>query len=290
MGAVRTETRRTLLAAKVRSSVPAAVVPLVHRLRLRHDLRTPRVMAQARTHMEFLVGKAQPESDVDALAREYVAWTRWRIETRWHPDVFLPPVRVEGVENLEAGRGGAIVNFLHHGPYESLGLSLAEYGHHMHLMIAPWFYREDRALWLDQHRLIMGRGCTVFPSTEGADGVRRRLTEGELVTLATDMPGRTPVTFVGRELLGTFGAARLAHELSRPVLVVTSHRDAAGAPFFRVHEPLRPEQFEDAHALLRSMLAIHEPAVVAWPASYEEPRSKWGTLTPSWASPHGATW
>jgi lauroyl/myristoyl acyltransferase len=272
--------RRTLVAARVRAHVPAAAIPPLHRLRLAQDLRNPRVMAQARAHMEFLVGNARPDADVDLLAREYVAWTRWRIETRWHYDRFLPAVPVDGVEHLEAGRDGAVVNFLHHGPFERLGLSLAQHGRRLHMMMAPWFFADDpkdMAPHLRQHRLITERDCTVFSSEEGSAGVRRRLADGQFVSLATDMPGSTPVTFVGRQLLGTFGAARLAYEMSRPVLVVTSHRDAAGEPVFRVHEPLWPTRFADPHALLGRMLELHEPAVLAWPAAYEEPRSKWGT-------------
>ncbi|MBJ7357709.1 MAG: hypothetical protein JHD21_10125 [Nocardioides sp.] len=269
--------RRAVLAARVRAHVPAAAIPPLVRLRTARDLRSPRVLAQARAHMEFLVGQARPHADLDALAREYVAWNRWRIETRWHHDRFLPAVRMEGVEHLAAGHAGAVVNFLHHGPFERLGLSLARHGQHLHMMMAPWFFADRVPPHLHQHRLITERGCSVFSSEEGSDGVRRRLADGQLVSLATDMPGSTPVTFLGRELLGTFGAARLAHETDRPVLVVTSHRDESGEPCFRVHEPLTPDRFADPHALLRAMLARHEPAVLAWPAAYEEPRSKWGT-------------
>jgi lauroyl/myristoyl acyltransferase len=269
--------RRALLAARVRAHVPGAAIPPLVRLRLAQDLRNPRVMAQARAHMEFLVGNIRPAADLDRLARDYVEWTRWRIETRWHHDRFLPAVRMEGAEHLAAGRDGAVVNFLHHGPFERLGLSVAQHGHHLHMMMAPWFFADRMAPHLRQHRVITERGCSVFSSEEGSAGVRRRLTDGELVSLATDMPGSTPVTFLGRRLLGTFGAARLAHETGKPVLVVTSHRSREdGDPLFRVHEPLRPEQFADAHALLDRMLRIHEPAVLDWPSSYEEPRSKWG--------------
>jgi lauroyl/myristoyl acyltransferase len=272
--------RRALLAARVRAHVPAAAIPPLVRLRLAQDLRNPRVLAQARAHMEFLVGRARPDADLDQLARDYVTWTRWRIETRWHHDRFLPAVRIEGAEHLAAGRDGAVVNFLHHGPFERLGLSLAQHGQHLQMMMAPWFFAEDlddMAPHLRQHRVITERGCSVFSSEEGSAGVRRRLTAGQLVSLATDMPGSTPVTFVGRELLGTFGAARLAYETSRPVLVVTSHRDETGEPCFTVHEPLSPAEFADPHALLDAMRRVHEPAVLAWPAAYEEPRSKWGT-------------
>lgn len=271
--------RGATVAARLRAATPAPLVPLVYRMRLSRDLRTPRVLAQAREHMEFLVGAARPDADVDALARGYLAWTRWRIETRWHIYRWHRPVPVEGVEHLAAGRDGAVVNFLHHGAFERLGMSLAQHGHHIHMMMAPWFFEEPVAPFLVQHRLITQEGCAeVFSSAEGSDGVRRRLESGGLVALATDMPGSTPVRFVGRELRGTFGAARLARETGRPVLVVTGRRGADGRPAMRVHEPLWPGDFSDAHALLDAMLRLHEPAVLAWPESYEEPRSKWGAV------------
>ena len=270
--------RRTLVAARVRAQLPAAAIPAVHRLRLRQDLRNPRVVAQAREHMEFLVGAARPGADLDELARGYLACMRWRIETRWHYEQHRPAVRVEGAEHLAAARDGAVLNFLHHGPFERVGLSVARHGHHLHMMMAPWFFEADAAPWLRQHALITRRGCSVFSSAEGSAGVRSRLTAGKLGAIATDMPGHTEVEFLGRRRLGSFGAARLAYETGRPVLVVTSHRDAAGE-HFRVHEPLDPSRFDDAHALLAAMLRLHEPAVLAWPEAYEEPRQRWGVPT-----------
>ena len=267
--------RRTLLAAQVRAHVPAAAIPPLHRLRLRQDLRNPRVLAQAREHMDFLVGAVRPEADLDALARGYLACMRWRIETRWHYEVHRPAVRVEGAEHLAAAHGGAVLNFLHHGPFERVGLSVAQHGHHLQMMMAPWFFDPDAAPWLRQHALISTRGCSGFSSAEGSAGVRARLEAGQLVAIASDMPGRTEVDFLGRRRLGSFGAARLAHETGRPVLVVTSHRDAAGA-HFRVHAPLDPAEFANPRALLEQMLRLHEPAVLAWPEAYEEPRQRWG--------------
>ncbi len=273
--------RGAVLAARLRSATPARVVPLMHRARLGRDLRTPRKLQQAREHMEFLVGAARPEitsDELDDLARRYLDWTRWRIETRWHIDRWHRPVPVEGVEHLAAGRDGAVVNFLHHGPFERVGMSLAQHGHHIHMMMAPWFFEEPVKPWLQQHRRITEEGCSIFSSAEGSDGVRRRLREGQLVAMASDMPGSTPVRFVGRDLLGTFGAARLPYAEGRPVLVVTSHRRPDGTAYMRVHEPLHPQDFSGPRELLDRMLQIHEPAVLAWPESYEEPRSKWGAV------------
>ena len=64
--------RRTYWAAEARGHLPAAAIPVLHRLRLRRDLRNPRVVEQARTHMQFLVGEMKPEVDVDDLARRYL--------------------------------------------------------------------------------------------------------------------------------------------------------------------------------------------------------------------------
>ena len=277
--------RRTYWAAEARGHLPAAAIPALYRLRLRRDLRTPRVLEQARTHMRFLVGELKPEVDVDDLARRYLACTRWRIETRWHPDAFLPAVPVVGAEHLAAGRDGAVVNFLHHGPYERLGTSLARVGHRLDMMMAAFFFADDVAPWLLRHREITARETTIFSAEEGSAGVRARLADGRLVGLASDMPGRTPVTFLGREVMGTFGAARLAHEAGKPVLVATCEQGPDGQPRFRIHEPLHPRDFPDARALLDAMLRIHEPSVLAWPEMYEEPRSKWGEPARDIATP-----
>ena len=103
------------------------------------------------------------------------------------------------------------------------------------------------------------------------------LQSGEVVGIASDVPGHTPVRFVGRDVVGSYGAARLAAATDSPVVVMTSEPGPAG-PEIRLHEPIEPRDFGSANELLQAMLTIHEEAIVEWPEAYDLPLSRW-TLT-----------
>ena len=140
--------------------------------------------------------------------------------------------------------------------------------------------------------------ATLFPTATGSEpavpewaayplGVAWALAEaagragaGVDIAIASDVPGRTPMRFVGRDVLGSFGAARLAADAGAPVVVMTSEEDGRG-PYIRLHEPLEPERFDSPQSLLAAMLAIHEEVVLRWPEATDLPLSRWGSLEPS---------
>ena len=101
------------------------------------------------------------------------------------------------------------------------------------------------------------------------------------VAVATDVPGRTPVEFLGRRLVGSSGAVRAAYEAGTPVLSASMHRDGDGRPFYRLSEPLRPAEFDSTEALLQELLRRQEAAVLAWPEAYYDPLTKWRLEEPS---------
>lgn len=254
-------------------------MPAVVRLGTRAAVRNPAVMERARRSMRFLVGVQRPELDIEQLAREYVALMRWHAEAKWHVKAFGRPLPVRDVERLH-GLGGVILNFMHMGPYERLCISFQAVGMHLHGMVHPNMLDPNGMPWERQNGLIIGNGGTLFPATEGAAGIVRRLDEGKVVAVAVDVPGRTEMQFVGRRVLGSFGAARVAHETGRPVVCVTAHHDAQGV-HFRVEEPILPSGFPDPRALLEEMLRVHEGPVLAWPQGYEDPLGKWALPDPS---------
>ena len=87
-------------------------------------------------------------------------------------------------------------------------------------------------------------GGGIPTSTEiGTQGIVDLLTRGAVVAIASDVPGRTPMTLVGREVLGSFGAARLAMTTGSPVVLLTSERDERGE-HVRLHAPLHPQNFD----------------------------------------------
>jgi lauroyl/myristoyl acyltransferase len=166
---------------------------------------------------------------------------------------------------------------MHHGQYDGLVGSLDRVGINVVGLVAPDAFDPNAPTQIRQHYKLVG----MFPKTplvstaEGSARLIERLTKDRVIlAMATDVAGRTPITFLGREMLGSFGAARFAIEADAPVVLVTTHQNPDGSPFFRLHPPIEPRDFPDAAALLIEIMRQHEPAVLAWPAAYDSPHGR----------------
>jgi len=266
--------RMAMATANLRRHTPAVAVPLLVRVAKRAERRNPKVMDRARENMRFLLDEVRPGSDIERLAVAYVEHRRWRTETRWHPERYGAPVPVRGVEQL-VGLDGALVTFVHHGPFELVGTSLGAHGLPVSVMVHPSLLAEDAQPWLRQVVVNGNRDCEVFSAAEGSAGVRRRLEDGQLVLSAADVPGRTPTEFVGRAVIGSSGAIRTAHDLGAPVVAMSARRAEDGSAYFNLGMPLRPADFAGSTDLLTELVSRHQGPVVDWPEAYEDPLSKW---------------
>ncbi len=267
-------------AERVRRSVPARSLPLLIRTRAAIAWCLPSVRRTAHRQMLFLLGESCP-AQVSQVARRYVQEMVVRAEVRWHPDV-ATRVRLEGAEHLEAARAlgrGVVLSFMHHGLYDRAFPAVARTTSGLRMLVHPYMLADDSPRWIRQHLRLncMGGGQAVSAAV-GTEAIKRMLTAGDVVAIASDVPGRTAVTFAGREVLGSFGAGRLAWESGSPVVLMTSGRDQQG-PFVRLHPALHPGDFDSARSLLEAVLAAHETAVLAWPEATDLPLSRWGTST-----------
>lgn len=263
----------------VRRATPPAVVPALVRARLRRALRDEALLARARDDMEFLVGVADPAADLDALARRYVERWVWRAELRWRPEM-ITRQRVEGLEHLVAAQSrglGVIANFMHHGQYDGVFGSIARHGVVADIVVHPKMLGDDAPEHLRQH----ARAAAHLNPLRGADlgfaGLTDLVREGRVVAIASDSPGSTELTFVGRRVRGSSGAARIACLTGAPVVLVTTERDERG-PHVRIAAPLDPVAFGSPEGLLAAMVRHHERAVLAWPEAADSPRSRWGEI------------
>ncbi|HEY0952368.1 hypothetical protein [Nocardioides sp.] len=276
--------------ALARKMTPPVLLPLVVALRTRLAWSRASVREDARAQMRFLLEHTRPDADLDAdlerAARAYVRYQVRRAELRWHPRL-ITRLRVEGIEHLSGARDrghGVLLNFMHHGHYDGAFPSFARHGVRCQMVVYPYMLEPDAPLWLQQHVALacIGGGRPVSAAV-GSDGMLDLLRAGEVVAIASDVPGRTPLRFVGRDVLGSFGAARLATDAGAPVVVMTSEEDDRGA-FIRLHPPLEPADFASPRELLEAMLAIHESVQVRWPEATDLPLSRWGlveTTTPA---------
>ncbi len=265
---------------RLRGRVPKAAIPAMVGLRTRLAWRNEAVRRDARAQMSFLLEHTTPGADLDAVARSYVRFQAWRGEARWHPDMetYLP---VHGLEHLSAAHAtgrGVMMSFMHHAIYEGGFASIGRLGISCKVAVYPYMLRDDAPVWLRQHLDVARSGGAVPVSAGiGTKGLMGLLQSGEVVGIASDVPGHTPVRFVGRDVVGSYGAARLAAATDSPVVVMTSEPGPSG-PEIRLHEPMEPRDFDSPNELLQAMLTIHEKAIVGWPEAYDLPLSRW-TLT-----------
>ena len=269
-----------LLVGWLRGRVPHRLLPGFIALRTRIAWRNPKVREDARREMRLMLEHTRPDADLEVVARRYVHRQVVRGELRWHPRL-LREVRMEGLEHLQEavdqGRG-VVFNWMHHGQLDATSWLMAQRGLLVNIVGAPKLFGDVPA-WLEQHnKLAVAGGHTMVSASEGAEAFVKLLKDGQVLSIAVDVPGRTPVHFLGRDLVGSFGAPRMAMATGALVVLMTAeldHPDALLATH-RVHPALDPADFADAGELHRRMLELHEPYLVRFPELYDIPSSHWG--------------
>ncbi|WP_139220533.1 hypothetical protein [Trujillonella endophytica] len=277
-----TAPKKRLLAAETpwRQRIPARLLPLLIDLRVRLAQRNAVVRETARLNMRFQLEKTRPGADVGAAATEYLRQMFWRAERRWRPEL-ITNLPVEGADRVLAARDrdpsrGMVLTFMHHGVYDGQWASIDKAGIHAHVLGAAFVLSDDAPEYMKQHVRVCEMGATAIHGDKGYRGITEALGEGKIVGIALDVPGSTPVEFVGRNVLGSFGAARAAFETNSPVIVLTAHKDPRAAARIRLGEPIEPHDFPDAKALLAELLRRHEEAILEWPESQDRPMQRWG--------------
>jgi lauroyl/myristoyl acyltransferase len=279
--------KRATWAAAARRRMPASTARLRARAMTALALRDEKVMTLAREGMHLLLDEAAPSADIEATARRHVAYTKWSNEVQWHPEL-CGPLDVEGLDQLRALQGGVMVSFLHLGPFPRIGPSLAQSGRDVRIIVDPSLCPPQKRPWQAQVYAIGSQGCELFSAAEGSRGIRERLARGAVVVVASDVPGRSTVRFLGRDLVGSSGGPRVAHATGTPVVPCTMRRRADGTPYYRLEPALHPGDFSTPEELLDEMLRQQEEAVLAWPEAYHEPLGKW-SLAPSTGSSAGSS-
>lgn len=237
--------------------------------------------AHARLSMEYVLGASGVDVDLEAVARRWVHHTIRRDELTWRPwlTTRFDVERIGILRVLARERQGAIVNFVHHGQYAGIFGSLMRYGVHTHVAVLPSLLGDRgpgyEGLRRRQHiATVCTGGATVFPAKGGLDHMRELLLAGTFVGLATDVPGNTPLTMLGRRVSCGSGAARLALELGVPIVPITSWA-ASPLQVLRVEDPIDPARHESVADLQQAIADAHAPAILAWPEALMEPLDRW---------------
>lgn len=263
----------------VRALVPARSVPGMARRRVDKLWEHEAFRTGNEASMRFLLEHTDRADEIPELARAHAEQSVIRSFLRYHPRAITrQPVR--GIESLTTGRDPSramVLSFMHHHRYDGLFGSLRRHGVDITALTMPWALGPEAPKLTRQHMSVVARGATVRAATGGTAGLVEEMKPGVIMAIASDVPGQTPVTFLGRDVLGSFGAARVAALSNSPVVLVTAHREGDGS-YLQVHDPLEPADFADPADLLVEMLRRHEAPILAWPEALDMPLQRWGRL------------
>lgn len=261
---------------QTRRVIPVTALPGLVRRRVDKFWGNEQYRMMQERQMQFLLEKTDRAAEIPGLARAYAESATMRGYLRYHPRA-LTRLEVRGADVL-TGRDqsrGVVLSFMHHHRYDGLFPSLAHVGAACHILTMPLVLQPDAPAAYKQHIRIVRRGGTIVPASGGTDAIAAGLRPGMILAIASDVPGHTPVSFLGRDVLASSGAARIAVMTDSPVVLAVHRRDARG-PYIQIEEPLEPSDFADAQELLAEMLRRHGEAVLAWPEELDTPRSRWG--------------
>jgi lauroyl/myristoyl acyltransferase len=237
------------------------------------------VRREAVTHMQCIVGATARAGEVDSLAREYVRET-WRHVERLHRPWLVdrrPVVDLDLLLEARAWRGGVLLSFAHHGNFYSISRSLNRLGvGDLLLVVAPSHFAPNQFVAQQGLRVAESAGGTVAVNAVGSYArLRDRLLSRGTLLIAADVPGSTPVSFLGRQVGVASGTARLALETDALVVPITL---APGidpdVQALAVHPPLDPRQFTGPAPLMQALLDVHAPAMLEWPAGIGRPSER----------------
>lgn len=240
-------------------------------------MANPDVLSDARRQMSFLLELTGFADRIESAARDYVRSQVERSEYRWQPG-FLWAQEIENIRHLvelqKRGRG-AILNFMHYGRYEGAFTALARAGAVPHLVMRDDLLGAQASHIARQHAYLCGKDTVVVPSTAGFGAMQDVLRDGNLLAIAFDVVGTTPVTFAGRRVGGRSGVAHLALTTGAPVVPMTLRRESDDASVIEIGSPVEPQDFDNAEAILQHLATLHERAILRYPGWANVPIKRW---------------
>lgn len=265
---------RDTLVSGLRNAPLPLVKPLINR-RIRRAQADPVLRRTARNQMEFVVGAAQPDADLDDLALKHIEQVIWRRELRYRPELLIKQP-VHGVEHtsVRGPEGGVIITGFHHARFDGVCGALKAAGI-TGLKVAgnPEFFVEPMEPHVAAHKHVVQLGAEMVNVTLGFRGLQQEIAENPFVW-AFDMPGNTKVRFLGRTLGVSSAIARIAMATQTPVVCVLPQRTGLWQQEVRLSPPIVPGDHESTDTLLQAIMDTIEPSILAWPEAYDWPRPK----------------
>lgn len=268
----------------IRKATPGFFVPLLASVRARRGKKKASMRDMARKEVTFLLGDDLAPAELERLIDGYIEQWYLRAELRWRLDTLMD-LELKGLDKLKAARDsgrGVVLNFIHHAQFEGVIGALAKQGVPQTVFVSDDYFTAKIADTRRQllHGMLL-HGNKPYTVAGGMAEIGQVLAEGRVISMATDVPGRSPMHFLGKDRTCSSGAARLAAGAGAYVVAITVRRDAQGKAYGQLSDPMDPRDFETPEALLEAMVRYHEDAVKAWPEAYDSPSTRWGTPEPA---------
>ncbi len=266
---------------RARQLVPASQVPRLVKRRLdRTWAKYPEFQQRAESQMRNLLEFTDRADEAPELAKGYAEYQMLRAWLRWHPKA-ITRFRVVGLEWLTTEKDpsrGILLSFFHHARYDGMWGSLVRAGAPRPKGVSsPLLTGRGAPIALRQHGKLCQMGGDILPHDLKTDQLAEVLQAGEILALASDVPGRNQVTFLGRPVLAPLGAARLATMSNSPVVLVRTFRDEQG-PYLQLSPPMEPGDFAEPTDLLQAIVDGHGEAALAWPEAVDTPKARFGQI------------
>lgn len=246
------------------------------RWRADHALANPTIRYQAETHMRFAIGKTERAHEVERLAREYVFQYYKCRETDARPWLVTHDA-IDGLDRLRDARAqgrGVVLHFLHHGQVVGMLASFGRHGVKVHAPVARFLTTHPAPRDRRASRTARSTGNVYFRAEGSYPKMMGFLRAREVVAVSSDVHGPTRMRFLGRQVRGAAGVARLAIKSGAPIVPVTVHKQGIGQRLV-VGEPIDSRDFSSGPELQQEILSRHEPSVLAWPEAIWRPLDRW---------------
>lgn len=275
----------------VRRFVPMALAVALIRVAYRVGLtRRPARLESSRAAMAAVVGGTPAESRLEELARRHPAAMAEGIELCWRPWLLdkIPVDHGERIAEARAAGRGVLICFTHFGPlngrHSLRRWTLPGYG-----PTGDWFYEAPPkgyfGYWFEHCRALT-RACEdrvgLLPARGSYPVLAALLRQGELVSIAMDLPGSTATRFLGKQVQMTSGTARLAAETGSLVVPVSLVPGGRRRWRIEVGEPVDPAGFGSHLDLHQALADWHTERILRAPEYYEDPvrAGGWAVATP----------
>jgi lauroyl/myristoyl acyltransferase len=250
-----------------------AALDLGQRLAVR---RRPARLDAGRAAMEAVVGGTDREGELESLAFRHLCASSRGWELMWRPWLLakMPVIGAEALRDVEPGRG-IIFSAPHFGPLAGMaalptvvGPIHVAVGEHMVAPEAPPGYhgyqneQVRKILRVNDFRVVRAAGS--------ARTFTQVLKDGGRVMLNLDVPGKTPVQFLGKTVELMSGTARLATTTDSVVFPVVPLPEN-GKWSVQLGAPLDPRRYDRWEDLLQATVASAEQLILRAPEYLENP-------------------